>query len=932
MDKLRHHIKLIAVVIFLPICLVEQAFSQKNIQVRTHQKISETEGVFNGTLDDIDQFGVSLDTIGDLNKDGIVDLIVGANMDDDGGTNFGAVWILFMEADGTVKSNQKISDIQGNFNEGLNANDLFGSAVSNLGDLNGDSITDIAVSVLKDDDGGTDRGAVFILFLNQDGTVKSYKKISSTQGGFAGDLGDEDFFGSSLTKIADLNGDTIPDLVVGARGDDDGATDQGGLWILYLDTNGTVKNHSKISGLKGNFTGTLDADDQFGYSVESLGDLDNDGVGDIAVGSINNDDGGSNRGAVWILFLNSNGTVKSHQKISDTTGNFTSKLADGDQFGSAITNIGDINGDNITDIAVSATLHDDTGDNTGAVWILLLNTDGTVKEDFEISSSQGNFVGNLESEDKFGSSLTPLGDLDNDGLLDMAVGCFHDDDGGLDKGAIYLLFLRDSIICNTTASFIESANDICQGQTVDFTNTSFADSYIWQENDSTFSNETSIAKTFNSTGIYIIKLIAEKEGCLDTTEITITVQTNPVSLFNISDSVYCTTSPITLNSQSTNNSNITWLIDNVNIADTSDTVITISNSGNYTISLIAGISACSDTSEKSITIIESAVSSFTIIDTIVCTDEIISISNNSSGSSNYQWFINNTKVSDSLNPKISNADSGLYEIQLISSNSACADTSNKDISILQSPNITVSNDSAICIGDLVALIASGATSYSWSPSENLPLPDSAITGAYPDTTTRYQVILGRGECSSDTQYVTITVDNYPDFDLGEDIEGLGGEEIILSASDGETYIWSPTNYLNDPNIANPIATPLAPITYTVSVTNQTGCTTIDSIFIDIKTDIFIPNFFSPNEDGENDNFKIYGSGISEIELQIFNRLGQMVFITTDINEAQNNGWNGSYNGTQQPDGVYIWKIYGTFYNETELSYQRKNVGTFTLLR
>ena len=82
-------------------------------------------------------------------------------------------------------------------------------------------------------------------------------------------------------------------------------------------------------------------------SVASLGDLDGDGVGDLAVGATGDDDGGVNRGAVWVLFLKKNGKVKSHQKISDTQGGFTGILDNGDWFGSSVASLGDLNGDGV---------------------------------------------------------------------------------------------------------------------------------------------------------------------------------------------------------------------------------------------------------------------------------------------------------------------------------------------------------------------------------------------------------------------------------------------------------------------------------------------------------------------------------------------------------------------------------------------------------
>ncbi|MCH7638545.1 MAG: FG-GAP repeat protein, partial [Bacteroidetes bacterium] len=117
---------------------------------------------------------------------------------------------------------------------------------------------------------------------------------------------------------------------------------------------GTVLSHQKISDTAGDFTGILDDFDFLGSSVAGVGDLDGDGIQDIAVGASNDDDGGDARGAVWVLFLNTDGTVKSHQKISDTEGGFTGTLDDLDLFGIWVAGVGDLDGDGILDIAVGA--------------------------------------------------------------------------------------------------------------------------------------------------------------------------------------------------------------------------------------------------------------------------------------------------------------------------------------------------------------------------------------------------------------------------------------------------------------------------------------------------------------------------------------------------------------------------------------------------
>jgi len=120
--------------------------------VLSEQKISDTAGGFTGTLDDVDRFGASCAALGDLDGDGICDVAVGADEDDDGGNNTGAVWVLFLNADGTVKNRQKISDTQGGFAGAMDSGGRFGHSTTLMDDLNGDGVQDLAVGALRDDD------------------------------------------------------------------------------------------------------------------------------------------------------------------------------------------------------------------------------------------------------------------------------------------------------------------------------------------------------------------------------------------------------------------------------------------------------------------------------------------------------------------------------------------------------------------------------------------------------------------------------------------------------------------------------------------------------------------------------------------------------------------------------------------------------------
>ena len=410
--------------------------------VTDYQKISDTEGGFAGVLDDVDHFGRSAAPLGDLDGDGVTDIAMGAVHDDDGGDDSGAVWILFLNSDGTVKGHQKISNLQGGFAGGLSADDQFGIGVNSLGDLDGDGVVDIAVGARFDDDGGTNTGAVWILFLNTDGTVKSHQKISANAGGMVGAIPAGATFGDSMAELGDVDRDGVADIAVGARYDDDGGTNRGAVWILFLNRDGTVKNHQKISDTQGGFTGQLRDQDRFGVSVTELGDLDGDGMGDMAVGAFGDGAGSIDRGAIWVLFLNNDGTVKGHQKINETEGGFGGDLTDIDLFGNGIDCLGDLDGDGVSDIAVGAIADSDGGLRRGAVWLLYMKSDGTVKRHEKISDTEGGFAGGLDDGDRLGSGVALLGDLDEDGLLEIAVTAKGDDDGGMDRGAVWILGTR----------------------------------------------------------------------------------------------------------------------------------------------------------------------------------------------------------------------------------------------------------------------------------------------------------------------------------------------------------------------------------------------------------------------------------------------------------------------------------------------------------
>ena len=303
-----------------------------------------------------------------------------------------------------------IFDGESGFSYQQNGSDEFGYSMNLIGDLDQDGVTDIIVGAMRDVSAGAGSGAVYILFMNSDGTIKSSQKISKIDGGFTGNP--RTLFGAGVAGLGDVDGDGVIDIAVASLG----LSSLGGnaIWVLFMNTDGTVKGHQELSEGVGTFPVTIQLNDNFGRGgLEGIGDLDGDGIPDLAVGAERRN---SNNGAVYIFFLNSDGTVKNHSSLS---------FADGinsmdDHFGRSVTSLGDFNHDGIVDIAVGAPHDYESSTSSGSFWIIGLNPDGTVHQSQKISATQGGLNASLPSGG-FGWAIRSIGDFDNDGISDVVV-------------------------------------------------------------------------------------------------------------------------------------------------------------------------------------------------------------------------------------------------------------------------------------------------------------------------------------------------------------------------------------------------------------------------------------------------------------------------------------------------------------------------------
>jgi len=384
--------------------------------------------------------GSSIANIGDFDTDGVEDFAVGV----EGYNNKGGCWILLMNSDGTIKQHTPVSHALT-----INDYDYFGSAICSAGDLDGDGTNDLAIGARGDDTGGSNSGAVYILMMNSNGSVKSSTKISSATAGFiAGDIAAACNFGSSLAYLNDYNNDTYKEIAVGMPGY---SNFQGAIWLLSLKPDGTIQAKSRIDK---NSIPAIANFDAFGSSIAQVGDLNADNISDIAVGAPLSEDGKDNgSGCVYLLNLNNNLTISNSQTYSKSSTSLTNALNDLDQFGNALCSLGDLDKNGYPDLAVGSYQSDDGGNSSGAVYVLLLNANGALGKVQKISNTQGSLGFTLPVNVQFGSALASLADIDNNGVNGIVTGLqnFSRDLtnlGTLDLINLYGNALTDSISAN----------------------------------------------------------------------------------------------------------------------------------------------------------------------------------------------------------------------------------------------------------------------------------------------------------------------------------------------------------------------------------------------------------------------------------------------------------------------------------------------------
>ena len=400
--------------------------------------------VLNGVTTN-DQSGGSVSRAGDVNGDGLDDIIVGASFAAPNGSFSGASYVVFGKSDGVAVQLSNIADADENDNAGfvLNGNryDQSGYSVSGAGDVNGDGFDDLIIGAnLADGPNGSLSGASYVVFGKTDGVAVQLNDIVDDAGFVINGVDANDQSGGSVSGAGDINGDGLDDIIVGASFAAPNGSSSGASYVVFGKTDGVAVQLSDIADADENDNAGFvlngaNRRDTSGGSVSGAGDVNGDGLDDIIIGAR-----GVNgySGASYVVFGKTSGGSVELSDIAENAGFVINGADAADRSGRSVSGAGDINGDGLDDLIIGANL----ADPNGTSYLVFGKTDGN---DVELSFIEefgiGGFVINGASGgDASGYSVSGAGDVDGDGFDDLLVGANHAGPNGPSSGASYVIF------------------------------------------------------------------------------------------------------------------------------------------------------------------------------------------------------------------------------------------------------------------------------------------------------------------------------------------------------------------------------------------------------------------------------------------------------------------------------------------------------------